>query len=328
MRLIQSDPHLRLGDSEIYLDATEPKPFGIVTHGHGDHIARHERFVATPATAAFMRQRLGNDLEGTELAYETPHAIGPWTIELAPAGHVLGSAMVKATMGGASVLYTGDFRLSPSFTAEPAVVPTADSIVMESTYGSPEWRFPSHETLRSDLIDLVSKIVRRGHTAVLLAYSLGKAQEVMAMLRGNDPPVVVHPAVASIATIYERFGVDLGAWETWSNQGALVGRRSVAELEGRAVVVPPHLRSTIRGIAGGVTIALTGWSLHPWRRQGTDFSLPLSDHADYPELLEIVQRSGARTVYVTHGSSRFAKDLRERGIRADFLRPSRQSRLF
>src|SRR4051812_32300070 len=123
--LFQCDPDLHISDSEIYLDPREPRRIGIVSHGHSDHIGRHEHFVATPATAAFLRIRAGDDLRGTELAYGVAHTIGSHTVELFPAGHILGSAMVRVTSERGSLAYTGDFKLSPSFTAEPAQAPRA-----------------------------------------------------------------------------------------------------------------------------------------------------------------------------------------------------------
>ena len=327
--LFQCDPDLRLARSEIYLDPAEPRRVGIISHGHSDHIGRHEHFIATPATASFLRARIGSSLRGTELQYGEDHQLDGWTIRLHPAGHVLGSAMVHLTSAEGTLLYTGDFRLEPSFTAEPvgAIIPTADAVIMESTYGGgPEWSFPTREELRERLVTLVRDIVRRGRTAVLLAYSLGKAQEVAAMLDGHNLRVVMHPVVAQISAIYEKHGSMFGDYEVWSTQPALFGRRSTVDLRGKAVIVPPHMLSEVRRIPSSETVSLTGWALRGVR--GADHGLPLSDHADYGELLRFAEASHARTVYVTHGSARFAADLRRRGIRADFLRRKPQMRLF
>lgn len=154
--LFQSDPDLRISGTEIYLDPAESRKIGIISHGHSDHIGRHEHFIATAPTAAFLRARSGDDLQGTELPYRTEHRIGEWTVELYPAGHVLGSAMVRLSNGTHALAYTGDFRLTPSFTAEPAEIPEADAVIMESTYGgNPDWVFPSREELRERLVTLV-----------------------------------------------------------------------------------------------------------------------------------------------------------------------------
>jgi putative mRNA 3-end processing factor len=325
--LFQCDPDLRIAGTEIYLDPAEPRKVGIISHGHSDHIGRHEHFIATPATAAFLRARSGDDLKGTELDYRQPHATHGWTVELFPAGHVLGSAMVRVSNGQDSLAYTGDFRLSPSYTAEAAEVPEAGTVIMESTYGaSSDWVFPSREDLRERLITLVRQITARDKTAVLLAYSLGKAQEAAAMLREAGVRLVMHPTVARISAIYERNGVDLGAYEVWGRESSLFGHRSTTDLRGKAILVPPHMTAGIRRIPRRETVALTGWALRGTR--DADHGLPLSDHADFPELVAFAERCRASVIYVTHGSRRFAEELRRRGIRAEFLRRKPQMRLF
>lgn len=353
--LFQCDPDIRIAGSEIYLDPAEPRKLGIISHGHSDHIGRHEHFVATAPTAAFLRARSGDDLKGTELAYRAPLVIqgaagraqgggdsgggsllraapcsltpDSWTVELFPAGHVLGSAMIRVSNATHSLAYTGDFRLTPSFTAEAAEIPEADAVIMESTFGGdPGWIFPSREELRERLIELVRAIIARDKTPVLLAYSLGKAQEVTAMLRDSGIALVQHPVVARISSIYERNGIDLGAYEVWGTQSSLFGHRSTTDLRGKAVIVPPHMGSEIRRIPRRETIALTGWALHGTR--DADHGLPLSDHADFGELVSFAERCRASVIYVTHGSRRFAEELRRRGIRAEFLRRKTQMRLF
>lgn len=326
--LFQCDPDIRLVASEIYLDPAEPRRLGIISHGHSDHIGRHERFIATAPTASFLRIRQGHDLQGTVLGYREPHTVGAWTVELFPAGHVLGSAMIRVSGERGSLAYTGDFKLANSFTAEPAEIPEADAVIMESTYGSPEWIFPSREELRRRLIDLAQQIFRREKTPVLLAYSLGKAQETAAMLRDANIPLVMHPVVAQISAVYEKHGVDLGAYEIWGRQAALFGHRFTTDLRGKAILIPPHMQRDIRRVPRGETVSLTGWSLHPGRRDGADHGLPLSDHADFAELLDFAGRCRAKTIYVTHGSKAFAAELRRRGLRAEFLRRKPQMRLF
>jgi putative mRNA 3-end processing factor len=327
VRLFQTDPDIRLANSEIYLDPAEPRKIGIISHGHSDHIGRHEHFIATAPTAAFLRARSGDDLRGTELAYRESHRIGEWTVELYPAGHVLGSAMVRVSNAVHVLAYTGDFRLSPSYTAEAAQVPESDVVIMESTYGGDErWQFPSREELRERLCDLVRAILRREKTPVLLAYSLGKAQETAAMLRESGVPLVMHPVVARISAIYERNGIDLGAYEVWGRQESLFGHRSTTDLRGKALLIPPHMTAEVRRVPRRETVALTGWALHGAR--DADHGLPLSDHADFRELIAFAEGSRASVIYVTHGSRRFAEELRRRGIRAEFLRGRPQMRLF
>jgi putative mRNA 3-end processing factor len=327
LRLFQTDPDIRIANTEIYLDPAEPRKVGIISHGHSDHIGRHEHFIATVPTAAFLRARSGDDLKGTELAYRTKHVVDSWTVELFPAGHVLGSAMVRVSNGTHALAYTGDFRLTPSYTAEPAEIPEADVVIMESTYGGrPDWVFPSREELRERLQQLAKQILARDRTPVLLAYSLGKAQETAAMLRDSGVPLVMHPVVARISAIYERNGIDLGTYEVWGRQSSLFGQRFTTDLRGKAILIPPHMTRDVRRVPRAETIALTGWALHGTR--DADHGLPLSDHADFNELVSFAEQCRAGVVYVTHGSARFVEELRRRGIRAEFLRAKPQMRLF
>lgn len=327
MRLFQSDPHIRLAGTDVFLDPSEPCGVAIVTHGHADHIARHDRFVATPPTAAFLRHRLGAHLKGTELAFGEPVDLDGYRVRLLPAGHILGSAMVHVERDGETFLYTGDFRLRPSWTAEPAEVPVVDSLIMESTYGSPEWRFPSREELGARLLDLVDDIQRRGRTPVVLGYSLGKAQEAVFWLATNGRRVVLHPAVAAICEIYVRHGVNLGRWEVAGEQSTFFAP-AAAGLDGAVLVIPPHMKRDVASIPRAETINLSGWALRSdWRMQA-DHGLPLSDHADFDELIELVERARPNTVWVTHGSARFARELRERGFHAEFMKRKPQMKLF
>ncbi len=323
----QADPDLRLVGADIHLDPSSPQSLAIISHAHADHIERHDHFVATPPTASIVRSRLGASLRATELPFRQPLEIEGHEIELFPAGHVLGSAMTQIRRNGISLLYTGDFRLRPSWTAEEAEVPEVDAVIMESTYGSPDWRFPSRDELGARLLALVSDILGSGNVPVLLAYSLGKAQEVCSWLTRHGVRVVVHPSIAKINEIYLRHAVDVGPCEAWSRQAGLFST-ATTDLHGAAVVIPPHLDAEIRRIPRRETVSLTGWSLRSGWKTGGDHALPLSDHADFDELIELVERAKPKVVYVTHGSARFARELRERGFAAEFLKQKPQMRLF
>jgi len=235
--------------------------------------------------------------------------------------------MIRVTSNGERLLYTGDFKLRRSFTSEPAEIVECDSVIMESTFGAPEWRFPPTEELGARLCETVKDITARGKTAVVLAYSLGKAQEAMAILHRGSLPVVLHPTVARISAIYQRLGVELGEFEVWSLQSEL-NVRTTTELRGKTLILPPHLRSELRKVRNAESIALTGWALNPGRARDTDHGIPLSDHADFDELIDFATRCRARTIYVTHGARRFAKELRLRGFDAQFLNRKPQMRLF
>ena len=134
---------LHVPGSGLWLDARRRAPCAFVSHAHGDHIGRHDRTIATPATLALMAHRLGNPRKGEWLpaGYREPFGIGELTVELFPAGHVLGSAQIRISRDGHAVGYSGDLCLEPTLTAEPAQVVECDTLVLESTFGAPRYVF-------------------------------------------------------------------------------------------------------------------------------------------------------------------------------------------
>lgn len=191
--------------------------------------------------------------------------------------------------------------------------------MIESTYGDPHYRLPRREEAVAQLIAVVSEAIERKTVPVVLAYTLGKAQEVTKLLTNAGFPVVQHRAVYAVSLVYQRCGVDLGPIERF--EGVVP--------PGAVLVVPPRVGPPT-GIGRGTTIMATGWALAPWmaRQWGVDRAVPLSDHADYDELLEAVRRVGPRQVYCTHGPPEFVERLRDEGFDAYPLGRSRQSRLF
>jgi hypothetical protein len=78
----------------------------------------------------------------------------------------------------------------------------------------------------------------------------------------------------------------------------------------------------ITNIERRYVIMLTGWAMHksaPYMYKGVDLVLPLSDHADYDELVHLARESGAERIITMHGAAKFAEHLRELGLNAEHL---------
>lgn len=304
--VISFDDGVHFPGADLRLDPRRARARAIVSHAHSDHVARHRRWVTTPGTAALCARRWNaRDLEVHE--FDAPWQEGDATVTLLPAGHILGSAMVLVEYHGTRVLYTGDFRLRPSATAEACRTVAADVLVMECTFGEPRYRFPDRAAVVDELCDFVEHTLAHDSVPVLLAYSLGKAQEVARVLGDRGYPVALHASAWEMLEVYRELGVpfeNCAAYEMGPvRQGVLI--------------VPPNLggSSIVRRLPRRRTAFLSGWALGPPERAGRrwDAAFPISDHADYGELLEMVERVGPSRIYTLHGPESFAARLRSRG---------------
>jgi putative mRNA 3-end processing factor len=316
---------LRVVNSALHLDATRRVPCGFVSHAHGDHIARHDRTIATAATIALMRHRLGEPkkrrTEALPAAFRAPFGLGELTLELFPAGHVLGSAQLRVTRGGLALGYTGDLCTEPTHAAEPAEVMRCDVLVLESTFGHPRYVFPpKDETLRA-IRAFVDDALSDGVTPVLLGYALGKAQEILKHLSDAGYRCAAHPVVHAVNAVYEAHGVSFANVRALPPEGPAPGE---------VVVAPPHLSRSpaMRGVRRRRTAVLTGWAIDGGRHFRADAAFPLSDHADFPSLVRYAKATGAARVLTVHGfADVLAAALRKEGIRAEPLKEERQLEL-
>lgn len=299
---------LHLSGTELWLDARKKMPLSFVSHAHSDHIARHERTIATRETLRLMEHRLGALTSTLPVPYHRPFELGPLTIELLPAGHVLGSAQLKVTRpDGHRVVYTGDVSFEPASTAPAASIAQCDTLVLESTFGHPRFKFPPKERVLDDIASWAQRALGRGVQPILYAYSLGKSQEVMHQLAARGLAMCAHPSVHDISELYRELGVDV------------VARRFDGHfLPNEVGVFPPFGKSlALKAVHPKVTAVLTGWASEPWaaRRYGADVAFPLSDHADCAGLLSYAKASGAREVITHHGFARELADvLRAHGL--------------
>ena len=310
------DGQLRVAESGLFLDAHRRAGCAFVSHAHGDHIARHERTIATAATLALMRHRLGarGKGEGLAVSYRKPFGLSDLTLELFPAGHVLGSAQLRVTRDGVALGYSGDLCLEPNLAAESAEVMPCDVLVLESTFGLPRYVFPPKEKVLGEVRQFVDRALSDRATPVLLAYALGKAQEILKYLGEAGYPCRAHATVLAVNRVYAAEGVRLAGVLPLGPEGPGPGE---------VVVAPPHLARSgaVLAIPRRRTAVLSGWALDGWRGfRGADAAFPLSDHADFPSLIRYARSTGASRVLTVHGYAReLAAALRRDGLRAEPL---------
>ncbi|HKC65497.1 MAG TPA: MBL fold metallo-hydrolase [Pyrinomonadaceae bacterium] len=305
---------LYLPDLDLWMDADGPRERCVISHGHSDHIAEHRSIIATPETARIFRHRRG-DAEMETLRYGERRDYGRFALTFFPAGHCLGSAQVLIEADGERLVYTGDIKLRPNVAAEDAVVVPCDTLVMESTFGDPLYRFPPDVVTAARLYAAVDRALSDDRVPVVLAYALGKGQEALELLLRRGLRVTLHGSVWNVAEIYREMGVEFsGPYERYDRE----------HLRGRVLVAPPGCRrqAMITNIERRYVIMLTGWAMHRSARymyRGVDLVLPLSDHADFDELVHLARASGAKRIITMHGEPKFAATLRELGLNAEHL---------
>jgi Cft2 family RNA processing exonuclease len=295
-----------------WLDAQKSQLRSFVSHAHSDHIASHREIIATRPTASLMRLRIGGKRQETLLEFGQPWAteLG-CEVKLFPAGHIFGSAMFHATTEHGTLLYTGDFKLRPSLAAETCAVPRADVLIMETTFGLPRYAFPPAAEIERGIIDFCRQALEDKVTPVLFAYSLGKTQELLQIIGRAGLPVMLHAHGFRMTKRYAELGMDLPPH-------ALLNPQAHA---GHVVISPPMTghAEPLSWIHPKRTAVVTGWAMDPGAiyRNGCDAAFPLSDHADFPDLLAFVGQVKPKLVYTLHGFAReFAATLRVRGIEA------------
>jgi Cft2 family RNA processing exonuclease len=172
---------LYLPDLDLWLDADGPREHCVISHAHSDHIAEHRSIVATPETARIFQHRRGEAQVTTQI-YGERRDYGRYALTFYPAGHCLGSAQILVEADGERLVYTGDIKLRPNVAAESAVIVPCDTLVMESTFGDPHYRFPPDVAIFDRLYAGIDRALSDDRVPVVLAYALGKSQEALELL--------------------------------------------------------------------------------------------------------------------------------------------------
>lgn len=322
-----TDRSLYVAALDLWIDSPRSRERCYVSHGHADHAREHTTVVTSPNSARVCRLRFGRR-GAPEVAFEEHPFNEPWTdgahrLTLFSAGHVLGSSQLLIEGEAGAFVYTGDFKLARSYTCEPAEVKRCDVLLMECTYGRPQYVFPPRAEVEERIVAFATRALENGCAPLFLAYSLGKAQEAMAILDKAGIAVSVHGAVHAMARTYEEAGVRLGSYE----------RYDAAAYDGlRPLIWPPSGKTRPKAAHGRPvrTAVLTGWALGPGAafRYGVDEAIPLSDHADFPALLRYIELAQPKAVVLNHGWRDFVWHLRQLGVEATYLERHEQLALF
>ena len=294
---------LYIRPAAVYVDPITPVEKAIVTHAHADHARPgHMRVYATPETLAIMACRFGARFSEERVAVdlgdtlELPNGVA---MRLSPAGHILGSAQVTLTYNNEVATISGDYKRAYDPTCQPFEVQKSDIFITEATFALPVFTQPPIEDELERLLQYLRDFPHRCH--LLGAYALGKCQRLMSVLRqlGYEDTIYLHGAQIKLVELYEQFGVDLGHWRKVSEV------EDKASLAGKLVIAPPSALADkwSRRFPDVMTCLASGWMQIRARAKQRRVELPLtiSDHADWPQLVETIRQVDPAQLWVTHG---------------------------
>lgn len=283
-----------------HIDPTRRVDLALVTHGHSDH-ARwgHRRVMTSGSGRNIVQHRCGEKTKVEGIPFGEPRRVGDAWVSFHPAGHILGSAQIRIESGGRVAVVTGDYKRGNDPTCEAFEPVPCDLLVTETTFGLPLYLWPD-PLLEAERIDAWwAENQSQNHNSLLLGYSLGKAQRLLSMLNPHRGPILLHGAVLPFQKLYREAGVNLP-------DAHHVNAERLKETRGRAMIVaPPSVVNTpwMKKLAPVKVAMASGWMLTRGkrRRAGYDAAFVISDHVDWPELLETVAECSPRELWATHG---------------------------
>lgn len=312
-----TDRGLYCAAGDFYIDPWRPVDRAVVTHAHADHATPgSERYLCSTIGVEVLRPRVhaGAKIEGLDYGKRT--SINGVSISLYPAGHLLGSAQVRIEHLGRVEVITGDYKTQADRTCDVFEPVRCHRLITECTFGLPIYTWQPENAIANQINTWWRQNQDAGRTSVVFAYALGKAQRVLSLVDRSLGQIVVHGSVKRFCAVYREAGVDLPEVTTSTDES----RKNV---KGRGLVVaPPSVLGTawLKKFAPASLAFASGWMMVRGnrRRRGVDRGFVLSDHVDWPGLLETIKATGCESVGATHGyTGVLARYLREQGMDAD-----------
>ena len=317
MLIHRTDYGLYCEAGDFHIDPWRPVQRAIITHAHSDHArAGSSAYLTAEPGARLVALRTRSEaVEG--IPYGESRVINGVRISFHPAGHILGSAQVRVEHRGEVWVVTGDYKIDPDPSCEAFELVQCDTLITECTFGMPIYRWEPVTSVFAEIGEWWRSNAESGRASLLFGYALGKAQRLLAGLDEEIGPIFTHGAVDRLNAVYRAEGIRLpatrhvteGTKEEWS----------------RGIVVAPQSANGspwMRRFGDSLTAFASGWMTIRGRRKqrSVDRGFVLSDHVDWPQLLAVIESTGAERVIATHGyTDVLVRYLREKGLQAEAL---------
>ena len=323
--LVETADGLYCPAGRFHIDPWQPVDRALITHAHGDHARPGSAaYLCTNETVPLLRRRFGPDAPLESLKYGETRTIGDVRVSFHPAGHVLGSAQIRIEGPDGVWVAAGDYKRAPDPTCAAFEPVRCDTFITESTFGLPIYRWDPTELVIAEILAWWNANRESGKTSVIFCYTLGKAQRLLAELaRVSDVPIFVHGMMLAMIDGYREAGVSLPEVQTVIERAKPRGEKR--SLAGELVLAPLSARGTpwMRRLGQHSDAFASGlMRVRGVRRQRAyDKGFVISDHADWPTLLDTIAETGASRVLATHGYAEpLARHLASIGLDSGIIR--------
>ncbi len=302
---------------DFYIDPWKPVNRAVITHAHADHARPDNRaYLCVKDSVPLLQLRLGQDISVQGLGWNETLQMNRASVSFHPAGHMIGSAQVKVTVGGQTWVVSGDYKTENDGISGQFEPVRCHVFITESTFGLPVYHWRPQAALFSDMEDWVKANEQAGKNSILLGYSLGKAQRLLYNLQHTGRHFLVHGAIYNAHEVLRNAGWNLPP------VGLITQETPKDRFKNSIIIAPPSTADStwMRRFAPYSLGVCSGWMQVRGnaRRMNADAGFAISDHADWQGLLASIRQTGAEKVFVTHGfSSVLARYLQENGIPAE-----------
>lgn len=304
---------------DFYIDPWRPVNRALITHGHADHARPgHRSYLCTDACAPVMRHRLG-DISVETVKYGEVRKIGDALVSFHPAGHLPGSAQIRVEVAGEIWVASGDYKIVADGISEAFEPVKCHSFITECTFGLPVFKWDDQAEVARDLNAWWAQNAAQGKSSILGAYSLGKAQRLLAMVDPQIAPILTHGAVENTNAVLRQQGYAL------PDTIHVTPNLNAKQHPGALVIAPPSALGSqwARRFGPSSTAFASGWMRLRGvrRRRAADRGFVISDHADWDGLMQAIKQTDAENIYATHGyTDIFARWLNTQGYNAQVLK--------
>ena len=300
----------------FYIDPWKKVEKALITHAHADHArAGSQSYLTVKPGVGVLSERVGKQSNIQGLLYGEYLKVGDVTVSFHPAGHVLGSGQIRIEHQGRVCVVTGDYKAHADASCHSLEPVPCDTFITECTFGLPIFKWPDPQTVFQEMNSWWRGNQETGRTSVMYVYSLGKAQRVLAGIDASIGPIAVHRAIKAFLPHYEAEGFPMPEVQT-------LGPDCYDTIKGKGLILAPGAAQNTawaRKVGAISDSSASGWmrvrGMRRWNAYDRGFVL--SDHADWPGLLQTIEATGAQHIVATHGYTEdFVRYLSEKGYDA------------